>query len=96
MNPQEIQGLEARLSQVTNLLVDVTQEKSNLVQNYAMLQQQVHANNKRIEDALMNLRKEIREAVSNKKVADALCSRFDLLIGKEPNNAVDTNAVANA
>lgn len=96
MTPQEIQGLEARLSQVTNLLVDVTQEKSNLVQNYAMLQQQVNANNKRIEDELVNLRKEIRETVSNKKVADILCSRFDLLIGKEPVNAVDTNTVAEA
>jgi len=96
MTPQEIQGLEARLSQVTNLLVDVTQEKSNLVQNYAMLQQQVNANNKRIEDELVNLRKEIRETVSNKKVADTLCSRFDLLIGKEPVNAVDTNTVAEA
>ena len=96
MTPQEIQGLEARLSQVTNLLVDVTQEKSNLVQNYAMLQQQVNANNKRIEDELVDLRKAIRGTVSNKKVADALCSRFDLLIGKEPANAVDTNAVAEA
>lgn len=96
MNPQEIQGLEARLSQVTNLLVDVTQEKSNLVQNYAMLQQQVNANNKRIEEELVKLRKEIRETVTNKKEAEALCSRFDILIGKEANDVVDTNAVADA
>ena len=96
MTPQEIQGLEARLSQVTNLLVDVTQEKSNLVQNYAMLQQQVNASNKRIEEELVKLRKEIRGTVTNKKEADALCSHFDLLIGKEPANAVDTNAVAEA
>ena len=96
MGPQEMQALEARLSQVTNLLVDVTQEKSNLVQNYTMLQQQVNANNKRIEEELVNLRKEIRETVTNKKEADSLCSRFDILIGKEPVNAVDTNTVAEA
>lgn len=96
MGPQEMQALEARLSQVTNLLVDVTQEKSNLVQNYTMLQQQVNANNKRIEEELVNLRKESRETVTNKKEADTLCSRFDILIGKEANDVVDPNAVAKA
>lgn len=96
MTEQEIKGLEARLSQVSNLLIDITQEKVNLVNNYAALQNSVNESNARIDHELQKLRKEIREIVKDKKVADTLCSRFDILIGKEPVNAVDTDTVAKA
>lgn len=80
-NPMEqIEMLQQRVSQVTNLLVEVTQEKTNLSHAYNQLQQMSAANNQRVVEVCNTVREEIMKSVKE-PTAGNLCKMFDNLIG---------------
>jgi hypothetical protein len=81
MNPAEqIETLQQRVSQVGNLLIDVTQEKVNLSNAYGHLQQTSAANNQRVIETCAAVRAEIKKSVKE-PAASNLCAMFDALVG---------------
>lgn len=97
VNPAEqIEALQKRVSQVSNLLIDVTQEKVNLDRAYESMQKTTAANNQRVIETCECARARIKAEVKE-PLATELCAMFDGLLGPMPvqeKKHVDADPVA--